>query len=115
MRADRIKAKIIRIRHLFWSGVGSLKTDGVIETARRVKALVSKPVDFQSLAEEELFTEEELEAQKREVFDVDIKFSIVVPLYNTDRRFLKEMIDSVLAQTYANWELCLSDGSDSKG
>ena len=44
----------------------------------------------------------------------DIKFSIIVPLYNTPMQFLKEMIASVLDQTYANWELCLADGSDSE-
>lgn len=45
-------------------------------------------------------------------FKKDIKFSILVPLYNTPKVFLEEMIDSVTAQTYKNWELCLADGSD---
>lgn len=45
-------------------------------------------------------------------FSKDIKISILVPLYNTPERFLREMIDSVVAQTYKNWELCLADGSD---
>ncbi len=45
-------------------------------------------------------------------FEKDIKFSILVPLYNTPERYLKEMIDSVINQTYKNWELCLADGSD---
>ncbi len=45
-------------------------------------------------------------------FPKDIKISILVPLYNTPERFLREMIDSVVAQTYKNWELCLADGSD---
>ncbi len=56
----------------------------------------------------------ELEAQRSTVFDKDIKFSILVPLYNTPETFLCEMIDSVIAQTYSNWELCLADGSDDK-
>ncbi len=38
--------------------------------------------------------------------------SILVPLYNTPMPFLKQMLDSVLAQTYDRWELCLADGSD---
>lgn len=42
----------------------------------------------------------------------DIKFSVLVPLYNTDKKFLREMIDSVRAQTYTGWELCLADASD---
>lgn len=41
-----------------------------------------------------------------------VKFSILVPLYNTPERFLKEMITSVINQTYENFELCLADGSD---
>lgn len=45
-------------------------------------------------------------------FSKNIKFSILVPLYNTPEDFLIEMIDSVQKQTYSNWELCLADGSD---
>lgn len=48
------------------------------------------------------------------VFEKDIKFSIVVPLYNTPIKFLKQMIDSVTNQTYVNWQLCLADGSDNQ-
>jgi len=55
---------------------------------------------------------EEAERQRQFVFSKDIKFSILVPLYNTPKSFLTEMIDSVTAQTYENWELCLADGSD---
>ena len=48
------------------------------------------------------------------VFDKNVKFSVVVPLYNTPIKFLKEMIKSVQNQTYSNWQLCLADGSDSE-
>ncbi len=57
-------------------------------------------------------TAEEAKAQRETVFSRQIKISILVPLYNTPRKFLTEMIESVLAQTYENWELCLADGSD---
>lgn len=53
-----------------------------------------------------------LEEQRNTTFAKNIKFSILVPLYNTPIAFLNEMIDSVVAQTYPNWELCLADGSD---
>jgi GT2 family glycosyltransferase len=39
------------------------------------------------------------------------KISVVVPVYNPPAAFLQAMIDSVRAQTYANWELCLADGA----
>jgi O-antigen biosynthesis protein len=37
------------------------------------------------------------------------KLSIVMPVYNTDLRWLREAIESVRAQLYPNWELCISD------
>ncbi len=51
------------------------------------------------------------EYQQNYKFSKDIKFSILVPLYNTPKDFLLQMINSVTEQTYQNWELCLADGS----
>lgn len=56
-------------------------------------------------------TEEELEAQRQEVFPFMPKFSIVIPVYKTPERYLKEMLESITSQTYGNWELCIADGS----
>ena len=56
----------------------------------------------------------ELKRQRRAPGADAVLFSIVVPLYNTPIKFLTEMIESVIAQTYPNWELCLADGSEDK-
>jgi len=56
-------------------------------------------------------TEKELESQRGFEFEYKPLFSVVVPLYNTPERYLRDMVESVLAQTYQNWELCLADGS----
>lgn len=45
-------------------------------------------------------------------FDREVKFSILMPLYNTPEKFLRQAIESVMDQTYEGWELCLADGSD---
>lgn len=55
-----------------------------------------------------------LEKEKADQSAKDIKFSILVPLYNTPELYLRKMIESVLSQTYDNFELCLADGSDRK-
>ena len=55
---------------------------------------------------------QERKRQKEAVFSRMVKISILVPLYNTPKDFLKEMLQSVLEQTYEGWELCLADGSD---
>ncbi len=50
--------------------------------------------------------------EQAQVFEYAPKISVLVPLYNTPIRYLREMILSVQLQTYPNWELCLADGSD---
>lgn len=52
-----------------------------------------------------------LRYQQKIVFEQMPKISIVVPLYRTPVKYLREMITSVRKQSYMNWELCLSDGS----
>ena len=59
-------------------------------------------------------TPEEAKKQRETVFPKKIKISILVPLYNTPKKFLMQAIESVMAQTYENWELCLADGSDAE-
>lgn len=54
---------------------------------------------------------EALMAQRRNARDMEIKFSILVPTWDTDETHLRAMIDSVLNQTYGNFELILADAS----
>lgn len=70
-------------------------------------------VDYNDWAIDHKATREELDLQRRYQFRLTPKLSVVVPLYKTPERYLTELIDSVKAQTYPNWELILSDGSGS--
>lgn len=58
-----------------------------------------------------IVTRAELKRQKKERFFYEPKISIVTPLFHTPEKFLTEMLDSVCAQTYSKWELCLYDCS----
>ena len=57
-------------------------------------------------------SKKELEEQKKYKFDYEPKISIIVPMYNTKEQYLQELINSLIKQTYKNWELCLTDGSN---
>ncbi len=57
-------------------------------------------------------TEAELVSERNTKFARNPKISIITPLYNTPEKYLREMIESVIAQTYSNWELCMVDFSD---
>ncbi len=56
-------------------------------------------------------TDAKLQKQRETVWDSGIKISILVPMYETKPEFARAMIDSVIAQTYSNWELILADAS----
>ena len=58
--------------------------------------------------------EYELEEQRKYKFEYEPKISVIVPMYNTKEKYLKELIESLIEQTYTNWELCLADGSNEK-
>ena len=56
--------------------------------------------------------EDELAKQRNIRFAYEPKISIIVPAYNTPEKFLIAMINSVVNQTYSNWELCIADASN---
>ena len=60
----------------------------------------------------EPLSEEELERQRNRTWKRRPLFSIVVPVYRTPERYLREMMDSVLSQTYSNLELVLADATE---
>lgn len=56
-------------------------------------------------------SEGDLAVQKQARFAYEPKISVIVPTFNTPRKVLVEMLESVKRQTYANWEICIADGA----
>lgn len=56
-------------------------------------------------------SEEELEAQRNTTFSYAPRISIVIPAYKTPEKYLRELMNCFLAQTYQNWEVCVANGS----
>ncbi len=52
----------------------------------------------------------DIERGKAKAFQYRPKISVIVPVYNTDERWLRLCINSIINQTYDNWELCIADG-----
>ena len=99
---SHIKNLITRIKRY-----GNLKNLMAKIKSKRIEKAAYKSYGTLSMPDEET-----RKAQENTKFPEDIRFSILVPLYNTPDNFLRQMIDSVRNQTYKNWELCLADGSD---
>ena len=95
-------------------GIACLKEYGFRELyIRAVEKLRSQKISYDKWYQKHAITEEQQQAQKEDVktWENCPVVSICVPLYKTPEAYLREMIDSVVAQTYPNWQLCLADGS----
>lgn len=102
--------KILKVSNLrkTWN---YLKKNGIKQAYYAIRERVG-----QEKAEEYSYlplTEEELAVQRKKGAGYTTKFSILVPTYETKEEYLREMIDSVLAQTYEKFELILADASSS--
>jgi len=83
-----------------------LKRNGISDTYYAVlERLIYKDVSFS----------DEKESDFEGPLDESIKFSILVPVYETKEKHLREMIESCLDQGYPNFELLLADASKTDG
>ncbi len=53
----------------------------------------------------------QLQRERSDAWERRPLISICVPLYCTPEHFFDEMVQSVLDQSYRNWQLCLADGT----
>ena len=109
--------KLIYPFRLAWSHTKNLfirikRYGSISNLKKKIKSKIIEKKAYKSYGTLSMPSPEEAKRQRDTKFARNIKFSILVPLYNTPEKFLREMIDSVVAQTYTNWELCLADGSD---
>lgn len=100
-----------KIRHGFYV----LLHDGPRQFLRKAHKYTKDKVVLKNYIKRVVHPDEEiLKMQRNTTFPKTIKFSIIVPLYNTPEEYLVQMIASCQQQTYGDWELCLADGSDSE-
>ncbi|HIV25238.1 MAG TPA: glycosyltransferase family 2 protein [Candidatus Scatomonas pullistercoris] len=104
-RAGQILKKALRYGKIY--GIGTVAE----KAAGKLFGKKDRPVVYDQWLKKHLPSQGELERQRREKFSYCPLFSVVVPLYRTPEPYLEKLIQSVQAQTYGKWELCLSDGS----
>lgn len=88
-------------------GLREFRYHAILEMNRHV-------TDYDIYLGDTKLSENELLKQQKRRFEYNPLISIVIPLYNTPPNFLRELLNSVINQTYPNWQLCLADGSDNR-
>ena len=101
-----------RIIILFNKGKCYLSKNGFHKTAEKVFMFIKRYHKMHHRPKEWVEAEKTLQKQRETVFPNAPVISIIVPLFNTPESYLRDMLNSVCLQSYANWQLCLADGSD---
>lgn len=100
-----------KVKHIR-KGLGYLKRNGLRSTIQRVKLKgVAAPSNENYLTwikENEQWDIEQIKKESSR-FVYRPKISILMPVYNVEQKWLEKCIQSVQAQFYDNWELCISD------
>ena len=71
-----------------------------------------KSFDYQTWFKKHQVNSSTLKIQQSKVWEVELRISVLVPLYNTNAEHLHVLIQSMKAQSYKHWELILADGSE---
>ena len=96
-------------------GYRYLKRHGMKQfVIRLTERFQTQDIDYGTWFQLNKATEKELQRQREQIYEDPVKISVVVPVYCTEEKFLREMIESVINQTYHEWELCIADASPVK-
>lgn len=106
------ESKLSRNIFLMKKGIKYLKKNGIRSTVQRLRLqpnIENKSEDYTKwIKKNEVWNLNELE-KKCEEFSYCPKISVLMPVYNVEEKWLAKCIQSVQAQVYKNWELCIAD------
>lgn len=105
---DLMNMETVHVAMDFWKEHG-LKAL-VVKSKHKLQG-IDNDYDYSEWYELTKPTDEELAEQRKHLFDFEPMLSVVIPAYKTPERYLREMLDSIMEQTYTNWEICVADGS----
>lgn len=81
------------------------------ETWKYMKDARADDAAYQQWFKAHCATKDELARQRSHQFAHEPLISVIVPCFNSQERYLKELLDSVVAQSYPHWELLLVDAT----
>ena len=81
-----------------------------------VRSKLKEKTDYQQWIDENRLNKLDIIKINRQIekFTSRPKFSIIVPVYNVEQKWLEKAIESVRNQIYPDWELCIADDASPK-
>lgn len=117
-KTQKAGSKIERLIQIFnFHNIGKifkyLKEYGLLDTFTRIKRIFIKTslkgIKYDHWLDRERSSMKELDKQRKHDFEYSPRISIVVATYNTEVSHIRDMMKSLIKQTYSNWDLSIVD------
>lgn len=115
----------ISVRHMPAYGrraLGIIRKEGIRGLWRKAKNQIvpgtatASSIEYEQWLEFHTLSDLDIERMKGHSMELAYKpvLSLIVPVYNVEECWLRKCLDSVLAQVYPYWELCIADDASTK-
>ena len=94
----------------FKKGIFHIKKYGYKSLFNKIVICENNNLNYTEWIKDNDIKVDELNYQRKYKFDYNPLISVIIPTYNTPGELLHQTIESVINQTYDNWELCIADG-----
>lgn len=92
-------------------GIHYIQNNGFGGLSAAIQSHTKDAMQYQEWFMQHRVGKEQIELQKCRKFAYQPLISLLVPAYHTPAQMLTELLESVIQQTYDNWELCIAVGS----
>ncbi len=77
---------------------------------------IKNKISYQQWLEKNPLSQQHILTARQQIaqWQIQPKFSIIMPVYNVEAKWLTQAIESVRNQIYSNWELCIADDASTK-
>ncbi|PMB44494.1 glycosyltransferase [Fischerella thermalis CCMEE 5205] len=77
---------------------------------------IKNKISYQQWLEKNTLSQQHILIARQQIaqWQIQPKFSIIMPVYNVEAKWLTQAIESVRNQIYSNWELCIADDASTE-
>ncbi len=105
--------KFTKLKHL-WQQRGTQRL--LLYLYQRAASYVKERIAYQKWIANHRLTKQDIALSEEQMqhWQLRPKFSVIMPVYNVQEKWLKRAIESVQNQIYPEWELCVADDASTK-
>lgn len=101
-----VAKKCVKNPMMIGKGIKYIKNNGLYGLKSKINEKIAPAPVIENIYVED--------SKENDLYNGDVKFSVVIPVYNVEIKWLEKAIESVEKQNYTNWEICLADDCSTK-